>query len=437
MIPLQQRQTVVALIKTACTSGARLHKACSQIGLTVRTFQRWQTPAAQAGDRRTTSLRRHPEHTHNQLNEAERQQVLAVVNSPEFAKLTPSQIVPKLADRGEYIASESTMYRILRENKQLQHRHGSKKASPHPKPKSLVAQAINQVYSWDITYLPTTIQGKYYYLYVYLDIFSRKIVGWQVYDRECGEHAKALLQSIYERERIEPGQLTVHSDNGSPMKAQTLLVLMQNLGVAYTRSRPSVSDDNPFPESLFKTLKYRVDLPLKPFDSLLEARDYVAQLVHWYNEEHQHSGIGYVTPSARHAGLDQAILEQRKVVYEAAKARHPERWSKATRQWGYVDTVNLNPAREKQGKGGGSGKAGAASPQGASHGAAMQKAAAKQARARQCGADCVLDKKTGAELSTAAPTAPYLGREASAAVGNSSTAMASNFYAHQQQENIH
>jgi putative transposase len=347
MTSLEQRQTVIKLINTACASGARQHKACEQIGLSVRTLQRWRRVETQAGDRRASSLRRKPAYTHNQLTEEERQRVCVLANTTPFANLPASQIVPRLADAGQYIASETTIIRILRQEQQLQHRHGTKKAKYHPRPKGLVAHAINSVYSWDITYLPSNIQGKYYYLYAYLDIFSRKLVGWQVYDSECAEHAKALLQSIYEQEGIISGQLTIHSDNGGPMKAQTLLVLMQNLGIAYTRSRPSVSDDNPYSESLFKTLKYRAELPIKPFASLLEARNYVTQLVHWYNEVHQHSSIAYVTPSARHAGLDQAILEQRKAVYEAAKAKHPERWSKQTRQWSYVDAVHLNPEREK------------------------------------------------------------------------------------------
>lgn len=430
MTSLEQRQTVIELIDTACANGARKHKACEHIGLSVRTLQRWMRTETQMGDRRASNLRRKPALTYNQLTEQERQHVCAVVNSAPFANLPASQIVPRLADAGQYIASESTVIRILRQEQQLKHRHGTKKAKRHRRPKSLVAHAINCVYSWDITYLPSNIQGKYYYLYAYLDIFSRKIVGWQVYDSECAEHAKALLQSICEQEGIVPGQLTIHSDNGGPMKAQTLLVMMQNLGIAYTRSRPSVSDDNPYSESLFKTLKYRAELPIKPFASLLQARNYMAQLVHWYNEVHQHSSIAYVTPSIRHAGLDQAILKQRKAVYEAAKAKHPERWSKQTRQWGYVDTVHLNPERDKRVT------SKAANEQGANSAQVMQKAPMHQTGTKQRSPENVVGKKTAAELSTAVPTAPSLGQEASAAVGNSSTTNIPNFYRHQQPENI-
>lgn len=348
MIPLQQRQTILELVHQACSAGARLHRACHQIGLSVRTLQRWEQASAKQGDRRQTSLRRKPARTHNQLSPEQRAEVLEVANSLEFAALPPSQIVPRLADRGQYLASESTFYRILRDEKQLAHRRAEKPAVPRAKPRSLCAQAINQVYSWDITYLPTSVKGQYYYLYAFVDLFSRKMVGWQVFDCESAEHARDLLQSICQEQGIGAGQLTVHSDNGSPMRGQTLLALMDSLGVAYTRSRPSVSNDNPYSEALFKTLKYRVDLPIEPFDDLVQARDFVARLVHWYNEEHHHSGISFVTPSQRHAGLDQAILLARDAVYKKAKQAHPKRWSGPTRNWAYVDSVNLNPQHPNQ-----------------------------------------------------------------------------------------
>jgi putative transposase len=343
MTSLHQRQTIVKLIDDACIAGARLRKACQQIGLSIRTLQRWKHPNGQSGDRRHTTLRKHPEHHHNQLTPEQRHEVLEVANQAEFANLSPSQIVPRLADQGQYIASESTFYRVLRQAEQLAHRRPQRQGVSRTRPRSLCARAINQVYSWDITYLPTKVNGQYYYLYAYLDLFSRKIVGWQVFDCESAEHAKALLQSICEQEGIVSGQLTVHSDNGGPMKGQTLIKFMDNLGVAYTRSRPSVSDDNPYSEALFKTLKYRADLPITPFADLVQARAFMAQLVNWYNEEHQHSGIGFVTPNARHAGEDQAILQARRHVYEQAKAQYPTRWSQQIRAWRYVESVNLNP----------------------------------------------------------------------------------------------
>ena len=188
----------------------------------------------------------------------------------------------------------------------------------------------------------------HFYLYLFEDLFSRKIVGWQVFDRESAELASQLLRDICERQGIRPGQLTVHSDNGSPMKGETMLAAMQRLGVAHTRSRPAVSNDNPYVESAFRTLKYRPELPVRPFDNLLAARRWVTDLAHWYNHEHRHSAIGFVTPAQRNAGLDRALLEQRARVYASARQHNPQRWSATPRQWMHVDAVYLNPDKEPQ-----------------------------------------------------------------------------------------
>ena len=187
------------------------------------------------------------------------------------------------------------------------------------------------------------MRGQHFYLYLFEDLFSRKIVGWQVFDREGADLASALLRDISARHGIRPGQLTVHSDNGSPMKGETMLAAMQRLGVAHTRSRPAVSNDNPYVESAFRTLKYRPEMPLRPFESLLAARRWVTELAHWYNHEHRHSAIGFVTQAQRHAGLDRARLEQRSRAYALARQQHPERWSAMPRSWAHVDTVSLNP----------------------------------------------------------------------------------------------
>ena len=199
------------------------------------------------------------------------------------------------------------------------------------------------MFCWDITYLPTQVRGQHFYLYLFEDLFSRKIVGWQVFNGESAELAGQLLRDICTRQRIAPGQLTVHSDNGAPMKGETMLATMQRLGVAHTRSRPSVSNDNPYVESAFRTLKYRPQLPVKPFENLLAARRWVTELAHWYNHAHRHSAIGFVTPAQRHAGLDRGLLEQRALVYERARQENPQRWSGHARQWAHVDTVHLNP----------------------------------------------------------------------------------------------
>jgi transposase InsO family protein len=340
----QQRLTLLPLIEQACQNGARLHKACVQIGLNARTVQRWKNPRASAGDRRVRTLRTKVQ-PHNKLSLAQRQAAMLVLNSNEFKDLPPSQIVPRLADAGQYVASESTLYRLLRQAGQLTHRGLTRAARKRCKPRALVSTQPDQIYCWDITYLPASIRGTYFYLYLFVDIFSRKIVGWQVYERESSELAAQLLHDICQRQGVAQGQLTVHSDNGSPMKGETMLATMQRLGVAYSRSRPSVSNDNPYSESLFRTLKYRPQMPVKPFADLLHARRWVAELVHWYNHEHRHSAIRFVTPTQRHAGIDQALLNQRVNVYAAAREKNPHRWSGPTRNWSPITEVHLNPTK--------------------------------------------------------------------------------------------
>jgi len=342
MTSVLQRQKLLGLIQQACTDGARLSAACRQIGLSCRSVQRWQRTEAAQGDRRESGLRR-PVCPPNKLSEAERAAVMATLNSDAFKDLPPSQIVPRLADSGVYLACESTMYRLLLQYGQRTHRRAERAAQPRSKPRALAATGPDQVFCWDITYLPTQVRGEHFYLYLFEDLFSRKIVGWQVFDCESSDLASQLLRDICTRHRIPAGQLTVHSDNGAPMKGETMLAAMQRLGVAHTRSRPAVSNDNPYIESTFRTLKYRPELPVQPFENLLAARRWVTDMAHWYNHEHRHSAIGFVTPAQRHAGLDGALLEHRGVVYERARHEHPERWSRLSRQWAYVDTVHLNP----------------------------------------------------------------------------------------------
>lgn len=341
MISLQQRQQLIESVAEATAAGARQEKACAVLGLSPRTLQRWQAGETLAEDGRTQRDYTPP----HALTEAEREAVLAVANSDEFADLPPSQIVPRLADRGIYLASESTFYRILKAAQQLKHRRSERPSQPRTKPKALSATAPNQLYSWDITYLPAAIKGQFYYLYLFLDIFSRQIVGWQVFEHESSALASELLQDIYRREGLQPGQVVLHSDNGGPMKGATMLATLQRLGVMPSLSRPAVSNDNPYSESLFKTLKHRPEYPLKPFADVVEARLWVADLVQWYNHEHRHSAIGFVTPAERHAGLDEALLAQRKALYEQVRAQHPHRWSKETRNWNRIHTVHLNPDR--------------------------------------------------------------------------------------------
>jgi putative transposase len=335
----EERKQVLGLLNEAITAGARQAQACEVLGLSERTLQRWHTGETIHCDQRPRRAFQPP----HKLTERERADVLAIANSDEFGYLPPSQIVPRLADQGRYIASESTFYRVLRAENQLTHRRNERPAQTRTKPRALCATAPNQLYSWDITYLPSAIRGQFFYLYLFMDIFSRKIVGWQVYEEESSALAGELLRDLCHREGIQPKQLILHSDNGSPMKGATMLATLQQLGVMPSLSRPAVSNDNPYSESLFKTLKYRPTYPLKPFTKVTDARDWVIGLVQWYNHEHRHSAIRFVTPAQRHEGLDTKLLDQRKAVYETARAKNPRRWSGTTRNWQRIQAVHLNP----------------------------------------------------------------------------------------------
>ena len=338
MSTLTERSNIIALVGQAIADGARQDRACEVISLSERTLQRWQRDQSR-GDLRPVRVQQ----PKNALSAQERQAVLAVAHSEEFGHLCPSQIVPRLADQGKYIASESTFYRLLKAENQLQHRGAERPPIKRSKPRALVATAPRQLFSWDITYLPTLVLGCFFYLYLFMDIFSRKIVGWQVYDCESSELAGEVMRDICLRENIAPNQVVLHSDNGSPMKGATMLATLQDLGVVPTFSRPSVSNDNPYSESLFKTLKYRPEYPERAFESLLAARQWVDEFVHWYNQEHRHSAIRFVTPHERHEGLEAELLLRRVEVYEAAKTATPHRWSGSTRNWEPVTVVHLNP----------------------------------------------------------------------------------------------
>ena len=310
--------------------------------LSGRTLQRWREEGEIKDDARAQAAQQRV--PANQITETERQEILTVVNSPEFAQMAPNQIVPALADQGRYIASESTFYRVLREAEQLAPR-GKSRAPTHQRPEPFQATAPNQLWSWDITYLATTLKGKFFYLYLIMDVFSRKIVGWEVYECESADYAASVFRKAHLREGVRADSLVLHSDNGSPMKGATMLATLQNLGVVPSFSRPSVSNDNPFSEALFKTVKYQQAFPDKPFESLESARQWVARFVHWYNEEHHHSALKFVTPGQRHRGEDAALLDERHRLYEAARAQHPERWSGSTRNWEPEQIVFLNPGR--------------------------------------------------------------------------------------------
>jgi putative transposase len=330
---------VIALIDESCAAGARLAEACKILELSPRTVQRWrQSGTVKPDGRKAGAQGRVPA---NKLADEERAEILATANAQQFAHLPPNQIVPQLADEGRYLASESTFYRVLRGEKQLT-RRGKAKAPTHSRPPELVATAPNQLWSWDITYLGTTIKGLYFYLYLIMDLFSRKIVGWEVYAEESAEHAAAVFRKAHLREGVAGQLLRLHSDNGAPMKGATMLGTLQRLGVVPSFSRPSVSNDNPYSEALFKTAKYHSSFPDKPFDTLEQARQWVAGFERWYNEEHRHSALKFVTPGQRHRGEDHELLCQRTALYAAAKASRPERWSGNYRNWSRPEVVVLN-----------------------------------------------------------------------------------------------
>ena len=341
MISTPDRRETVELIEQAMAAGASQAKACEVLGLSPRTYQRWTREGGVETDGRPEAQRPAPA---NRLSDAERARIIEICNRPEYASLPPSQIVPTLADQGEYIASESSFYRVLRAENQVHHRGRSQAPRQVEKPMAHRADGPNQVWSWDITYLASTVLGMFFRLYLVMDIYSRKIVGWEVHATESAAHAATLIEKACWAERIRHNGLVLHADNGSPMKGATMLAKLQKLGIMPSFSRPSVSNDNPYSESLFGTLKYTPAYPSKPFESLEDAQAWVHGFVCWYNGGHRHSGLKFVTPNERHQGKDTAILERRKTVYEEAKRRHPERWSGPTRNWEPIRSVWLNPS---------------------------------------------------------------------------------------------
>lgn len=340
MINALDRRDALKLIDEAVQAKARQSLVCEALGLDERTVQRWRHRPL---DGRSGAKRPAPA---NKLTEGERKAVLEAANQPDYASLTPHQIVPKLADEGIYLASESTFYRILKAAGQGKRRGRSK--APVRRPLTTHrASGPNQVWCWDITWLPTTVKGRFFYWYMMKDIYSRKLVANEVHESECAEHASVLLSRGCLREQTAGQPLVLHSDNGSAMKGATLLASMYTLGVEPSYSRPRVSNDNAYAEALFRTAKYCPLWPERPFDSLEEARRWVQRFVDWYNEQHRHSGLKYVTPDQRHRGRAQALLSKRSTLYEASRAKHPGRWLGNTRNWTLNDVVYLNPEREQ------------------------------------------------------------------------------------------
>ena len=345
MISASDRNEAVKLINEAVSSGARRGMACRELGINERTYYRWQSLSNETGsfeDKRPYAI--HPSPA-NKVSEEERGQIIDICNSLEYASKPPSEIVPALADEGVYIASESTFYRVLREEKMQNHRGRSEAPERNNKPTTYSATAPNQVWMWDITYLNGPHKGMYYYLYLFSDLYDRSIVGWEVFEEESAENASKLIRRItLAQGRLTTEPLVLHSDNGSPMKGATMLETLYRLGITPSRSRPRVSNDNPYAESLFKTMKYSPAFQPKGFASLDEARSWVRWFVKWYNNDHHHSGLKFLTPAQRRSGESTTILAKRHELYEAAKKAHPERWNgRNTRDWTLPEKVYLNP----------------------------------------------------------------------------------------------
>lgn len=258
------------------------------------------------------------------LSEYEEQQVLAHLHSERFVDQSPGQVYAALLDEGSYLCSERTMYRILAKHGEVKERRNQRRHPSYTKPE-LLATRPNQVWSWDITKLKGPVKWTYFYLYVMLDIFSRYVVGWMVATRETAALARELIKETFLRQDVSPGELTIHADRGSPMKAKSTAMLMADLGVTKSHSRPYVSDDNPFSESQFKTLKYRPQFPER-FGSLMDARAFCVSFFDWYNREHRHSGIRMMTPEMVHYGLAEQVRTKRQCILDAAHTVHPERF---------------------------------------------------------------------------------------------------------------
>lgn len=344
MIPYPERLQVKSWIDEACEAGARRKQACELLGLSIRTLQRWVEGDTIKPDGRPGAVRPPPK---NKLSEAECEAIVAVCNEPEYASLSPVQIVPKLADKGVYIASEASFYRVLKREGQLTYRGRSRAPRKVKMPTTHTATGPNQLWSWDITYCASHVRGRFFYLYMIEDIYSRKIVGWEVHEEESGELAAALMQRTVFREQCFHQPLVLHSDNGAPMRSVTLQQKLYDLNITPSHSRPRVSNDNPFSESLFRTLKYCPQWPSAGFASVEDARAWVSDFVDWYNNKHLHSRIKFVTPAQRHRGEDKALLKQRSQVYELAKEKAPERWSGNARNWQPIGAVTLNPEKQQ------------------------------------------------------------------------------------------
>jgi putative transposase len=301
---------------------------CAGLGLARASYYRLRGPSCQVPTR--------PIHS-RALSVGERQDVLGVLNSERFWDQAPGEVYATLLDEGRYLCSERTMYRILAANQQVRERRDQLRHPVYQAPE-LIASRPNEVWSWDITKLLGPAKWTYFYLYVILDIFSRYVVGWMLAYRESAQLGKTLLEQTIERQNLDPKTLTVHADRGPAMKSQVLAFFLAGLGVTKTHSRPYVSNDNPYSESQFKTMKYRPEFPER-FGCYQDAHRFLSEFFPWYNHEHHHSGLGYLTPYDVHYGLAEKRREQRAVVLQQAYERNPQRFVRGLPQPALLPTA--------------------------------------------------------------------------------------------------
>ena len=287
---------------------------CEALGVSPASYYRSRRPGSPAT----------PRFSPRALSSEERQDVLDVLHEPRFVDLAPAEVGATLLDEGRYLCSERTMYRILAANQEVRERRDQLRHPSYAAPE-LMATAANELWSWDITKLKGPAKWVYYYLYVILDVFSRYVVGWMVAERESAALAERLIEETCERQGIARGQLTLHADRGSSMRSKTVALLLADLGVTKTHSRPYTSTDNPFSEAQFKTMKYRPEFPDR-FGCLQHSRSFCGPFFGWYNNEHRHSGLAMLTPHDVHYGLAEQRLAERAAVLATAYAAHPERF---------------------------------------------------------------------------------------------------------------
>ena len=333
-----------AVEQLAPTSGTA--PACAALGVARATLYRSRSRGKAAVPVSAPVERSHP----RALDAEERQAVLRTLHSDRFVDQAPAAVYAALLDEGRYLCSERTIYRLLEGAGEVRERRDQLRHPVYARPE-LLASRPNEVWSWDITKLLGPAKWSYFYLYVLLDIFSRYVVGWMVAHRESATLAKKLIAESLRKQGIERGQLTVHADRGSSMTSKPVALLLADLGVTKTHSRPSVSNDNPFSEAQFKTMKYRPEFPDR-FGSIEDARGFSVGFFDWYNNEHYHSGLALLTPATVHYGETAAVIERRATVLTAAYAAHPERFVRRAPQPAEPPTaVWINPPKPADGNG--------------------------------------------------------------------------------------